>query len=175
VGREQRTAVDGRCGAGGGALAVLVALVIGVPVGLVLLVGWPLPTVLPSADAIADADPHRHLGSHRRSWWLACGWPGPRSPSVWPPSWLGWSGAVTFAGAGVRAVRRLSASWPASPCSTTAQAAPMPLCVRSPSPPALAPVAEEPLRRAVARRPARRGRFAPATRCGDRRADAGPG
>ena len=37
------------------ALAVLVALVIGVPIGLVLLVGWPLPTVLPSADAVADA------------------------------------------------------------------------------------------------------------------------
>jgi nucleoid-associated protein YgaU len=37
------------------ALVGLVALVVGVPVGLVTLVGWPLPTTLPSSDAVADA------------------------------------------------------------------------------------------------------------------------
>ena len=50
---SSRTAGD--IARGLGALVCLVALVIGVPVGLVLLVGWPLPTGLPSSEAIADA------------------------------------------------------------------------------------------------------------------------
>ncbi len=37
------------------ALVGLVVLVIGVPAGLIMLVGWPLPTTWPSSDAVADA------------------------------------------------------------------------------------------------------------------------
>ena len=38
-----------------GAVLALTALVVGVPVGLALAVGWPLPTTLPSGDDLARA------------------------------------------------------------------------------------------------------------------------
>jgi hypothetical protein len=37
------------------ALAALLFLVVGVPVGLVVLVGWPLPTAVPTAAQVSDA------------------------------------------------------------------------------------------------------------------------
>ena len=37
------------------ALVVLLVLVVGVPVGLAVLVGWPLPTSVPSATEVSDA------------------------------------------------------------------------------------------------------------------------
>jgi hypothetical protein len=37
------------------ALLVVVVLVLGVPIGLVLLVRWPLPSVMPSSQAVLDA------------------------------------------------------------------------------------------------------------------------
>jgi len=38
-----------------GALAITLALLVGVPVGLVVFVGWPLPTSIPTAEALSRA------------------------------------------------------------------------------------------------------------------------
>ncbi len=55
VGRTRLARTGADVARGLGALVVPVTLVVGAPIGLVRFVGWPLPTVLPSADAISDA------------------------------------------------------------------------------------------------------------------------
>jgi DNA-binding SARP family transcriptional activator/LysM repeat protein len=83
---------------GAAAFVALAALVVGVPVGLVLVVGWPLPHHLLSASAVHSALTSRGLSDRVLLDTLAC------------VAWLAWASATSSVAAEVVAVARGHAS-----------------------------------------------------------------
>jgi LysM repeat protein len=83
---------------GAAAFVALAALVVGVPMGLVLVVGWPLPHHLLSASAVHTALTTRGLSDRVLLDLLAC------------VAWLAWASATSSVAAEVVAVARGRAS-----------------------------------------------------------------